>query len=198
MTISSISRILYILSTTIFLIGFKAPLSTTAGHKEPNKAIWSIPAGIGMHWKPKAEAATKNSPWIGFLATTGVKWEKLFAKRYTFSSGLLWGLFLPDMFLGNKPTTWHGTILWIKVSLPYNLASLIPMTSLQLGCFINRKWHFSCGLVYLCGLECNVNYLILPKISLNGKVCFFLDKWLQGGGIHLGFATIGLDYRLLT
>ncbi|WP_342265468.1 hypothetical protein [Cardinium endosymbiont of Philonthus spinipes] len=171
----------------MLLIGFK---STATSKGEP-RGIWAIPLGIGVNWKPKAEA--KNHGWMGLVATTGIKWEKRFSTRYTFSAGLLWGLFLPDMFMKNKPVDFR--ILKVIV-IPYNLALLLPMTSLQLGYLVSSHWHLSCGLIYLYAAAFNVHYLISSKIALNAKCCLFLDKIFMGHGIHLGFATIGIEWRL--
>ncbi|UWW96738.1 MAG: hypothetical protein NMK33_04760 [Candidatus Cardinium sp.] len=130
MKINSISKILFIISTVISLTGFRGPSSTTLAPKTSHKGIWSIPIDVGVNWKPKAEAAANNNAWMGFVATTGIKWEKPFCKRYTFSAGLLWGVFLPDMFMANKPIKFKIDILNISIIIPYNLALLLPMTSL--------------------------------------------------------------------
>ncbi|MCT4697366.1 hypothetical protein [Candidatus Cardinium sp. TP] len=135
---------------------------------------------------------------MGSVATIGIKWEKVWRKRYTFSAGFLWGLFLPDMFMANKPVKFRANICNIKVVIPYTLALLIPMTSLQVGCFVNSRLHLSGGLIYFCAAEFNVNYMLSSKLSLNGKCCLLLDKIFKNRGIHLGFATIGIDYRLYT
>ncbi len=188
-----LKKILSTLSTIILFTGFKQLPATTTSLKEPRKEVWSISTGVGMNWKPKAEAI--HNKWIGFVATTGINWQKPLAQRCTFSAGLLWGLFLPDMFMANKPTKFPFKIIK-KIEIPYNLALFIPMTSLQLGYFFNHKWHLSCGLIYFYALECNLNYLLSSRLSLNGRYCLFLDKFFKNCGIHLGFATIGIDYKL--
>ncbi|WP_419241401.1 hypothetical protein [Cardinium endosymbiont of Nabis limbatus] len=192
----TLPKFLFAILATLFLTGFKVPLPAKTAPTSSHKGIWSIPIGIGTHWKPKAETAANHNGWIGCVATIGIRWEKLFCKRYTFSAGLLWGLFLPDMFMADKPTDFHIDFFKIHIKIPYNLALFLPMTSLQLGYWANSQWHLSCGLIYFYALELNVKYLISPKISLNGACCFFLDKIFKNHGIHLGFATIGIDYRL--
>ncbi|WP_243575190.1 hypothetical protein [Candidatus Cardinium sp. cByotN1] len=210
MEISSISSFLRTISITIFLAGFnhspskKAILKASSyetvnedlSSRKSHKGVWSIPTGLGVHWKPKADAERTNNRWVGFFATTGIKWEKLLYKRYTFSAGLLWGLFLPDMFMVKKEIPFHINLGIINITIPFKVALFLPMTSLQLGYFFNSKWHFSCGLIYCYALECNINYLLFSKIAINGKLCLFLDKFIKNHGIHLGFASIGIDYKL--
>ena len=191
MKINSIPKILCIIFTAVFLTGFRGPSSTTTIPKEPHQGIWSIPTGVGVNWKPKAQAT--NNAWMGFVATIGIKWEKQFCKRYTFSSGLLWGLFLPDMFVADRPTEFR---IFNIITIPYNLALYLPMTSVQVGYFVNSRLHFSGGLIYFYAAEFNVNYLVSSKIALNARCCLFLDKVFLDHGIHLGFATIGIDWRL--
>ncbi|MCT4697367.1 MAG: hypothetical protein V3581_02905 [Candidatus Cardinium sp.] len=55
MKISHIPIFLSIISIAMLLTGFKKPAPSITAPQALHKGIWSIPIGIGMSWKPKAE-----------------------------------------------------------------------------------------------------------------------------------------------